>query len=86
MAFEQLNAALWDEPLTMAEIMRIALVSRLRMFKGDRYRTAESLGVGKTSVYRWIRLWEITEDETQRPEHRGYKTPRYWTRKKKSEQ
>ncbi len=45
--------------------MRIALVARLRMFKGDRVKTAVSLGVGRTTVYRWIRDWSVADQETE---------------------
>jgi transposase-like protein len=57
---EQLNAALFDEPLSLEKIIQIAVESRLRMMKGDVGRTAASLQVPRTTLYRWINKWNIS--------------------------
>lgn len=43
--------------LPLKEVEKIIILNRLKHFEGNRERTAESLGIGVRTLYRYLRRW-----------------------------
>jgi two-component system response regulator HydG len=48
--------------LTLQELERQAIVNALRQLKGDKIRAARMLGIGKTTLYRKLKEYGITDE------------------------
>jgi transcriptional regulator of acetoin/glycerol metabolism len=51
------------EPLTMVEAQRSAIVEALRYTRGDMSGAAWFLGIGRATIYRKVRDYEIMPEE-----------------------
>jgi transcriptional regulator of acetoin/glycerol metabolism len=54
-----------NPPLTMIEAQRAAIVEALRYTRGDIPGASYFLGIGRTTIYRKLREFEIRPDEYQ---------------------
>lgn len=48
-----------DDYLTLAEIERNVFVNRLKAYRGQLTRTAKSLGIGRATMYRKIKEYNL---------------------------
>jgi transcriptional regulator of acetoin/glycerol metabolism len=67
----QADAALTGSPgmgsggiVSIAEMEKHAILVTIRQLKGDKLMAAKLLGIGKTTLYRKLKEYGISEDET----------------------
>ena len=47
---------------TLAEVEKEHILSTLKKLRGDKLNAATALDIGKTTLYRKLKAWNITDD------------------------
>ena len=55
-----------DNLKTLAEVERSHILAALRTMKGDKIKAAKALGIGKTTMYRKLALYEKQDKKRNR--------------------
>jgi two-component system response regulator HydG len=59
-----LTGAAQNQVLSIAELEKQAILNTIRQMKGDKLLAAKLLGIGKTTLYRKLKEYDLGDDES----------------------